>query len=40
MATDFPGAFAALRDILKKHSGGMVVQVDTPKEYTLVTRAV
>ena len=40
MARDFPGAFAALRDILKAHSAGMVVQADTPKEYTVVTRAV
>ena len=40
MVRDFPGAFAALRDILKKHSGGMVVQADTPTEYTVATRAV
>ena len=40
MAKDFPGAFAALREILKKHSAGMVVQADTPTEYTVVTRAV
>jgi len=38
--SDFPGAFTALRDILKKHSAGMVVQADTPTEYTVVTRAV
>ena len=39
MATDFPAAFAALRDVLKKHSSGMVVQADTPTDYTLATRA-
>jgi hypothetical protein len=39
MASDFPAAFAALREILKKHSDGMVVQADTPTDFTLVTRA-
>jgi hypothetical protein len=40
MATDFPATFAALREILKKHATGMIVQADTPTEYTLVTRAI
>ena len=39
MASDFPGAFAALRDILSKHSDGMVVQSNTPTDFTVVTRA-
>jgi hypothetical protein len=37
MPSDFPGAFSALREILRKHSEGMVVLADTPTEYTLVT---
>jgi hypothetical protein len=40
MASDFSGAFAALRRILKRHSAGMIVQSDTPTDYTLVTPAV
>jgi hypothetical protein len=40
MSADFRGAFAALRDVLKKHSAGLMVQADTPVEYTLVSRAV
>ena len=40
MASDFPGAFTALREILKKHSGGMTTQADTPADYTVVTPAV
>ncbi|HET9325622.1 MAG TPA: hypothetical protein VFQ05_02495 [Candidatus Eisenbacteria bacterium] len=40
MPADFPGAFAALREILSKHGSGMIVQADTPTEYTLVTRAI
>jgi hypothetical protein len=38
MPTDFPGAFAALREILRKHTAGMVVQADTPTEFTVVSR--
>jgi hypothetical protein len=38
MPTDFPGAFAALREILRKHSDGMVVQTDMPTEFTVVSR--
>ncbi len=40
MASDFPGAFVALREILNRHSGGMVVQADTPTDFTVVTRTV
>ncbi len=40
MASDFPGAFAALRKILMRHSAGMIVQSDTPTDYTLVTPAI
>jgi hypothetical protein len=40
MASDFPDAFTALREILKNQSGGMTVQADTPAEFTVVTPAV
>ncbi len=40
MASDFPGAFAGLRKILKRHSAGMIVQSDTPTDYTVVTRSI
>src|SRR3954447_10724241 len=36
---DFPAAFAALRDILKKHSAGMQVHADTPTDYTVTSPA-
>src|SRR5256885_5636892 len=39
MPTDFPGAFVALRQVLRKHSDGLVVQVDSPQEFTVVSRA-
>ena len=39
MPSDFSGAFAALRGVLKKHSTGMAVQTDTPTEFTVVTPA-
>jgi hypothetical protein len=39
MPADFPGAFDALREILKRHADGMIVQADTPTEFTVVTRA-
>jgi hypothetical protein len=39
MPTDYPAAFAALRAIMKKHSGGMIVKSDKPDDFTLVTRA-
>lgn len=37
---DFPGAFTALREILKAHSDGMIVHADTPDEFTIVTQAI
>jgi hypothetical protein len=40
MASDFPGAFAALREIMKRHSAGMIVQSDTPTDFTVVTPAI
>ena len=40
MASDFATAFAQLRDILKKHCDGMVVQEDTPTDFTVVCRSV
>src|SRR4029079_17742113 len=39
MSSDFPGAFNALRDILRRHADGMVVQSDTPTEFVVATRA-
>ena len=39
MATDFAGAFEALREILRRHSDGMIVQADTPTEFVVITRA-
>ena len=39
MASDFPGAFAALREIMRKHAGGLIVQSDTPTNFELVTPA-
>jgi len=39
MPSDFPGAFTALRDILKKHSDGLVVINDTPTDYTVASPA-
>ena len=40
MPTDFAGAFAALRDVLKKHAGGLVVVQDTPADFTVSSPAV
>jgi hypothetical protein len=40
MATDFPGAFAALRKILRKQRAGMIVRADTPNDFTLITPAI
>jgi hypothetical protein len=39
MPSDFPGAFAALRQILKRHAHGMIVQADTPSAFTVITPA-
>ncbi len=40
MGKDFSSAFAALREILKRHSDGMIVHVDTPSDFTVITRAI
>ncbi len=40
MSKDFPGAFDALRQILVKHSAGMIVQADSPTDYILVTPSI
>ena len=40
MADDFPAAFAALREILKKHADGMIVQTDKPNDFTVLTRGI
>jgi hypothetical protein len=39
-SSDFPAVFAALKQILQKHSAGTVVQTDTPSEYTLLAPSV
>jgi hypothetical protein len=40
MPSDFPAAFAALREVLKKHAAGMVVVADTPTDFTVSSPAV
>ena len=40
MGKDFEGAFAALREMLRKHAHGMVVHEDTPTGYTVITRGI
>ena len=40
MGKDYEGAFAALREILRKHAEGMVVHADTPTDYTVISRAI
>jgi hypothetical protein len=35
MATDFPGVFSALRDILRRRAGKLAVTEDTPSCYRL-----
>lgn len=37
MPSDFPGAFAALRDIIRRHSKGLIIQSDSPTEYSVLT---
>ena len=37
MASDFPAAFAALRDILRKHCEGLIIQADKPTEFLVIT---
>jgi len=40
MPTDFPAAFAALREILRKHAAGMSVHADTPATLPFSTPAI
>lgn len=40
MPSDFPAAFAALREILRRHADGMIVHADTPTDFTLITPAI
>jgi hypothetical protein len=39
MTSEFQAAFDALRDILRRHAGGMIVQTDTPTDLIVATRA-
>jgi hypothetical protein len=39
MTSEFQAAFDALRDILRRHAGGMIVQTDTPTEFIVATRS-
>lgn len=39
MASDFPGAFKALREILRRHAGDLIVQADTPTDYVVLSPA-
>ncbi len=40
MPSDFPGAFTALRAILQKHAKGLLIQADTPTDYTVISPAI
>lgn len=40
MPNDHSAVFGALREILRKHSRGLLVLSDTPTDFTLATRAV
>jgi hypothetical protein len=40
MASDFPAAFAALRDVLRKHAGDLIVVVDTATDFTVSSPAI
>jgi len=40
MPTDFPAAFTALRDILKRYSTNLLVYADKPTDFTLVTKSI
>jgi hypothetical protein len=40
MPSDYPGAFAALREILRRHSDGMIIQSDTPTDFTVIMPAI
>lgn len=39
MPSDFPAAFAALREILRKHADGMIVLRDAPADFSVVSPA-
>src|SRR5712671_4276970 len=39
MPADFPTAFAALRDILKRHAAGLIVVADTSTDFTVTSPA-
>ena len=39
MPSDFSAAFAALRQIMRKHADGMIVLADTPVDFTLASPA-
>ncbi|MDB5319143.1 MAG: hypothetical protein JWN40_774 [Phycisphaerales bacterium] len=39
MPTNLPAAFAALRDVLKKHAAGMIVVADTHADFTVTSPA-
>lgn len=40
MPSDFAGAFTELRKILIKHSKGLIIQADTPTDFTVLTPAI
>jgi len=40
MSTDFPGAFAQLREMLLRHAKGMLVQTPSPTRICVVTKAI
>ncbi len=40
MPSDFPAAFAALRDIMQRHSKGLIIQTDLPTDYCVLTPAI
>jgi hypothetical protein len=40
MPRDFPAAFAALREIMKRHPVGLTIQTDTPTSFEVITPAI
>ncbi len=38
--TDFPGAFTALCEILRRHADGLIVHIDKPNDFTVPTPAI
>ncbi len=40
MPSDYPGAFAQLRDILLRHADDMIVQEPSPKKVCVVTKSI